>query len=117
MPNYCNYSIKVSGYKDNVDEFIRIINYEYEEKGPYFARVFECDVTSEVLVGVHKEVIIEGYLAWSVYCCMMPGALSYYEDNPEILTNLIEQSKRLNLHIDVWEKKQMVCSSKKGIRL
>lgn len=102
MPNYCDYSMKVTGYKDNVDEFIRIINYEYEN-GPYFARIFEHDVVDEQINGVCKTAVIEGYLAWSVHCCMMPGSLSYYaDDSTGKLTNLIEQSKRLNLHLDVW---------------
>lgn len=110
MPNYCDFTIRVKGYKRNVDEFIKIIQYGYLDKddkpfGPHMFRIFDSNVYNEEVYGIQKTAYISGYCAWSVYCCMMPGALSYYNENfengYEYGTNLINESKRLNLFIEV----------------
>lgn len=104
MPNYCDGYMYVRGYKDNVEEFIRILNadYSYYKKKPdgspdYFNhewctdpsnfthiphmfRIFEAEVTQEVYnSGVYKCVQIDLSCAWSFYCCMFKGPHTYFD--------------------------------------
>lgn len=111
MSNYCYYSMRVKGYKRNVDEFIKIIKYGYYNDktnkafGPHMFRVFDAEICDEQIIGIEKTVSISGYCAWSVNCCMMDGSFSYYDENfkngYKYGTNLIKESKRLNLFIEV----------------
>ena len=114
MPNYCNYSMKVNGTKANVDEFIKIIqtDYNFDDNGKcnvdrHFWRVFEADVTDEIIEDDFKSVIITGYCAWSVYSCMFDGPNTYqsHHPNPEDGgTTLPLESARLQLDIELFSE-------------
>lgn len=114
MANYCDYIMKVIGDKDNVKEFIKIITDEYYDGtkyiGPHMYRIFEANVDDIEQYGLQSTVYIGGYCAWSVYCCMMDGEYSYYNDhilftagagNDKYGTYLINESKRLHLFIEI----------------
>jgi len=112
MPNYCNFDIHVVGYKDNVDELVRIM--ESSEEYRHFSRIFECVPIDQEMYGVVKSVHIVGYCAWSTYVCLFTGPGTYYldiHDNPEkyydgnkwakFVTNIVDECRRLNLSIDI----------------
>lgn len=122
MPNYCDYGMAVRGYKDNVEEFIRIIqadyNYDTNEftHNRHFFRVFESIVEEDYITyGLERCVKIYGYCAWSVYSCMFPGPFTYYgytvDQNSSLYesaknikygTHILQESKRLNLQIEIF---------------
>jgi hypothetical protein len=120
MPNYCNYSMCVVGAKENVEEFIRVINADYDYGTMEFScdrhmfRVFEatCDEIEERGDGKFQTVI-NGYCAWSVSSCMLEGG--YYRDCKERYgenfrgTTLRIESQRLNLDIEVYSEESGMC--------
>ena len=113
MANDCYAEIIVTGYKDNVDEFTRILNADYNYKTnefthkPHFNRIFDVQIADELLIGVMKQITYQIYCAWSVTVCMMDGESSYYDDLKKryldncFSTYLEEQSKRLKLNIEI----------------
>ena len=114
MPNYCDGYIRVRGYKDNVDEFIKILqadyNYmngkEYCSHSAHFYRVFKAEpMIQQMVVGVIKYAEIYVKVAWSIWCCMFPGPLCYYTDNEGACkygSHIIKESQRLQLNIEIW---------------
>lgn len=115
MPNYCYYQMCVRGTKKNVDEFIKIINADYnytDMKFTYkrhFFRVFDahCDELEQVGDDDYR-VFISGDCAWSVASCMLEQG--YYRrvkaEYPKEFrgTTLPKESKRLNLVIEVYSE-------------
>lgn len=116
MPNYCDAKIIVTGNARCVDEFTKIIqaDYSYTEMRfthtPHFFRVFEAGIIDEKINGLMKQTTYDITCAWSVYCCMMNGPLSYYDENKSFAdeygvfygTYLNECAKRLGLFIEVF---------------
>ena len=107
MPNECLYSMRVKGKTKNVDEFVHIIQADYNEVSKHFWRIFAADVCSEKEENGIKTVDITGDCAWSVHSCMRDGFGSYNNDfktgkRNEKGTTLKEQSKLLNLEIEVY---------------
>jgi hypothetical protein len=122
MPNYCDARIVFRGYKDNVDEFRRILDADYNyitkefSKQKHFYRIFDVwDIWCEQK-GVLKTMEVEVECAWSIYCCMMDGPFSYYRDcipedadlNDENIklhlehsTNIMLEAERLKLEIEI----------------
>ena len=120
MPNICIGTVSVRGYKGNVDEFIRIIqsNYDYihpdaEFHKPHFWRVFQADVFYYEEYGLEVTAQIGIECAWSVACCMLPGQFSYYDENKDDITrfgtNAIEVAKKLNLDIEIYSVEGGMC--------
>lgn len=120
MPNYCNYSMCVVGKKKNVEEFIKVMQADYNYGTMEFShdrhmfRVFEaeCDGVEERCDDTYQ-AIINGYCAWSVTSCMLEGGYYRefkrdYGDNCRGTTLLIE-SKRLNLDIEVYSEECGMC--------
>lgn len=112
MANDCLGYVTVRGYKDNVDEFTKIIqaHYDYNKMEfshkPHLFRVFEAQIYDEQINGLQKTVSYSIDCAWSIYSCMMQGNYTYYNDLKERFkefygTHLQEQAKRLNLWIEV----------------
>ncbi len=84
MPNYCSYSMKVTGEPVNVREFIEVIQRNDHTSGRHFYRVFEAYVDNESTIDDDKYAIINGECAWSVHSCMMEGPNTYsYEEITE----------------------------------
>lgn len=120
MPNYCNYSMCVVGRKENVEEFIKVIEADYDYGSMEFShdrhmfRVFEAEVNEieERYAGVYQ-AIISGYCAWSVHSCMLEGG--YYEDFKKSFganfkgTTLILESERLDIDIEVFSEESGMC--------
>lgn len=115
MPNYCDYSMCVKGTKANVEEFIKVIQADYDYNTMkfnykrHFFRVFEahCDELEQLDEDVYQ-ALISGYCAWSVSSCMLE--YGYYRDikarypNEFRGTTLKKESKRLNLAIEVYSE-------------
>lgn len=86
MPNYCTAKIAIKGYKDNVDDFVKMLRADYNygtmefSHRKHFYRIFEVLDLDEEINGVEKTKIVEIECAWSVYCCMFDGPLSYYSE-------------------------------------
>ena len=86
MPNYCTAKIAIKGYKDNVDDFVKMLKADYNygtmefSHRKHFYRIFEVYDLDEEINGVEKTKSVEITCAWSVYCCMFDGPLSYYSD-------------------------------------
>ena len=122
MPNYCNYLMFVKGRKENVEEFIKIIQADYNYSTMKFSysrhlfRVFEA--SCEELELVDKDVYmatISGQCAWSVYSCMFSGKGTYYSKLKEDYTvsfkgtTLPLESKNLNLEIEAYSEESGMC--------
>jgi len=115
MPNYCDYSMCVKGKKDNIEEFIKVIEADYDYNtmqfsfDRHFFRVFEADYDEieKVGRGVYQ-VIINGYCAWSVASCMFEDG--YYRNVRKEHRNTVNfkgttiplESKRLQLDIEIY---------------
>lgn len=113
MPNYCNYYMQVRGDKEELEDFIKTMQSNYNYQTMEFdhikhmgGRVFEakpdCEITKELgYYGNMYNVSISGDCAWSVACCMLPGPFSYYNDLKKSYgeqsrsTTLLEESKHL----------------------
>ena len=116
MPNICVGTVKVRGYKDNVEEFTRIIqsNYDYGKPEldfhkPHFWRVFEAYIASYETFGLLAVAEYDISCAWSVAACMLPGKFSYYDDTKDGIngiktygTHLLEIGKKLNLDVEIF---------------
>ena len=122
MPNYCYYSMCVKGKKENVEEFIKVMQADYDYGTKKFSydrhlfRVFEanCSEFYKEENDVYK-VFINGECAWSVMSCMFEDNFSYYkrfkEDYPNDFrgTTLTIESERLNLDIEVYSEECGMC--------
>ena len=120
MPNYCNYSMCVVGKKENIEEFIKVIQADYDYGTMEFShdrhmfRVFEaeCEGVEERCDDIYQ-TIINGYCAWSVSSCMLRGG--YYsrfkENHPNNFrgTTLDMESAKLNLEIEVYSEESGCC--------
>ena len=125
MPNICLYSMCTIGKKEDVEEFIKVIKADYDygtmefSHDRHFFRVFEADCNEIECLGknIHEDniykVIINGECAWSVGCCMFKGG--YYDDFKERFPNefrgttVPEESKRLNLSIEIFSEECGCC--------
>jgi hypothetical protein len=67
-------------------------------------------IENVMLSEVYRYVALDIECAWSVYCCMFDGPLTYYEDfqtehpNNHFGTHILQESKRLNLEIEIWSR-------------
>ena len=136
MPNYCSYSMRITGRPEDVDFFVRELNQDYNYDNGicqdipvgvrHFCRVFEAnEYTSSIFreaVNDKYDVILKrshvsGYCAWSVASCMMGGPCSYYNDlkirygNNSKATTLRFESARLNLIIELYSEEPGCCFS------
>lgn len=126
MPNICTGFLNVRGYAPNVDEFIAILqaNYNYNKSDedctwcadpknfthiPHFFRVFQAIPFNTVWhSGIYKCVSIDLEVAWSIYCCMFSGPHSDFYDyqknhyNQHFASHILAESKRLQLEIEIW---------------
>ena len=118
MPNWCETAIKVKGYKPEVDEFIRILNADYDYSSmefshiPHLFRVFYVEELEYYIIPKSDNIVVaELYCdcAWSAYSCMFPGEHTYYDSLKNRLshfygTNIIDLSKNLRLDIEIITK-------------
>lgn len=121
MPNICTAVVYARGRKDSIDEFIKILQSDYEygcnkmdvpyiSHVPHFFRVFEAHVFDRrQLYGLVDFCAISIECAWSVFCCMFPGPFTYYDDfvkreMPKYYSNIILESKRLQLDVEIYSR-------------
>lgn len=115
MANNCYYRMRVRGTRDDVADFIKVIQCDYNYTNNTFtfdrhlSRVFEaCVEDVEDDNEQSTTITISGDCAWSVYSCMMEGEHTYFNDdknNPNSQrSSLIIESKLLNLEIEVYSE-------------
>lgn len=123
MPNYCDYSMCVKGKKENIKEFIKVIQADYDYNSMRFSfdrhmfRVFEANCEEIEQVGEDMyQAIINGYCAWSVSSCMLGEPHSYYARGKETYnekifrgTTLPLESERLGIDIEVYSSEIGMC--------
>lgn len=123
MSNICNYEMKVVGKKENIEEFIKIIQCDYDYTNMDFdykkhigGRVFDADPTDiEKREDGKYEVFIYGSCAWSVSSCMFDGKFSYYLKFLEAYkdkcrsTTITKESKNLELDIEIYSTEPGGC--------
>ena len=122
MPNYCSYVMKVKGKKLNVEEFIKVMQADYNYLTMKFSferhmggRVFDATVTEIVKEEDDYIVMLNGDCAWSVDCCMRNSTYSYYRNflwdyGKECKSTTLElESKRLKLKIEVFSEEPGMC--------
>lgn len=127
MPNECSAVVKVSGRKDSVDEFIRIMNADYDydhyveenmsfSHNSHFFRIFSADVMDYEQDGLFVVATLDVWCAWSIACCMFDDG--YYntikkecEDHnvPFHGTNITECAKKLQLSIEAISEEPAMC--------
>lgn len=95
MPNYCSYSMRVSGKKDNVNEFYKRMS-DYD-KPNHLWRIFDTNICNENDNGDGTITIdVCGTCAWSIEsCCRASG----YSNGTDLLD---VNSRELNLEIEIW---------------
>ncbi|MGN8644208.1 hypothetical protein ACTQZR_12885 [Catenibacterium mitsuokai] len=117
MPNLCDYSMKIVGKKEDIADFIEVMQCDYDYENYEFSfnrhmggRVFEAIEDSEGITLENGKYSIEiyGNCAWSVQACMTDGNFTYYKefkdeygDNSRSTTLQLE-SERLHLDIEVY---------------
>lgn len=118
MPNTCDYSMRVVGKKENIEEFIKIMKatYNYFEKefsnDLHFFRIFEAiEDQIEELDNRSYATTINGTCAWCVSSCMFDNEpKSYYqlakqEYSDDFRGTLVPiESKRLGLDIEIFSE-------------
>ena len=111
MPNYCYGMMMVRGRADNVEEFISILNSDYStvdgKPKLHFYRVFEVDIDDDYKHDACREVVLRFTCAWSAYCCLEDGPLSYFTANGDYNninggTCLAIETWRLNLAVEIF---------------
>ena len=120
MANNCFYSMYVKGSKENVEDFIKMIksNYDYGtmefEHNRHMFRVFSADEGELEALGDNTYgVAIDGDCAWSVATCMLEDGYyarckNKYGDKFRG-TTLVQESKNLNLEIEVFSEESGCC--------
>ncbi len=104
MANNCFYQMRVVGKKENVEEFIRVLN--YEDDNHWLSRIFSAyDEGWENLKDGRVACSIYGDCAWSVHSCMFSGYGSYFGDGTDAKTGQTTvgmESRRLQLEIEIY---------------
>lgn len=106
MPNNCFYDMIVRGSSNDIDTFHRVMtDYDFDR---HFFRVFSAEIYDKnVLDNGLTEVRISGDCAWSVHTCMRNEGIGCYASDPcnsRVATGLEEESKRLNLEIEIYSE-------------
>lgn len=101
MPNICNFDMKISGKKKDIERLYKMLNYDESEKYRFY-RVIECfyiyeEDLEDVDDNEYISTFISGECARSVETCMLIEDADKYED----LTSIDKVSKELNLLIEI----------------
>ena len=92
MPNYCNFSCRITGPKKGIDRFIAAARTDYQVGQPnepeHFWRVFEFYINDyeEVSDGIYQ-LTANGYCAWSVHTCFMQEGYQRHWDKDGVEHN------------------------------
>jgi len=95
MPNYCDYTMRIRGKKEDRDKWVELMNnYELEN---HFFRIFETWRDNDWFDREDCEMV-SGYCAWSIEsCCRESG----YSEGKDLLAI---NSRELNLDVEVWSE-------------
>jgi len=116
MPNYCNYNMKVTGRKPDVNRFLSIL--KYEDKEYALSRIFEADKYKSTRYKNTEFVssYITGYCAWSCSSTMLDGLGSYYatygnfqNDGAPRRSHLKELTKLLDIVVELYSDESGMC--------
>ena len=116
MANYCNYSMCVRGAKENIYEFIKVMQAKYDYEKNEFSHdrhMFNIHEATPSKIedtgnGFVYQTIIGGYCETSVDACMFDDIMTWYDwtkrMHPDTFkgTTLLEESKRFMLDIEVF---------------
>ena len=128
MPNWCHFEMIIGGRREDVDLFCSILGNDYDEI--HMSRIIDPEVDHTEDYGLYRRAFVHGECAWSVYCCMMDGPLSYYGDYVKQITepphprtakyfklpvgpctNIKALSRQLNLDIAILSEEPGMCFS------
>lgn len=102
MANNCCYDMRITGRKENVNEFIRMMKWEDEYAICGLGRVFSCySHEPEVIEGDIVYVDVFGDCAWSVSTAMMARAGREH--------SLESETERLGIIVEVYSSEPGCC--------
>ena len=93
MANLCEFDMRIVGTRENVGELISLLKYEGKGKVKGFGRTYEVYVVNEWEENGLSYADIAGDCAWSVLTSLIETASD---------ENLITETKRLNLALEVY---------------
>lgn len=135
MPNYCSYTMRVTGRPEDVTIFVQELqtDYSYDKEGchevpkglRHFCRVFDANEETFTIFRervdnkdvILKHMYISGDCAWSVVNCMCGGPYSYYNQLKDEYgkrskaTTLAFETARLNLIVELYSEEPGGCFS------
>lgn len=107
MPNRCFYEMKIRGTKENVKEFIKILQADYHCQ-KFFWEIFDVTLIDSKFDNNENYALVCGNCAWSVYFCMFDGVNTCNYEFPNSKgTTLEKESERLNLTIEVFAEEPL----------
>lgn len=116
MPNWTETRINVVGRKECVEEFIKVLNADYDYynyKFDHNFHVYRTWVDSYDIehYGLIAQASIYLQCAWSVYLCMFKGPETYYNNHVggyNRAVSIDELSKIYGLYIEIWSDEPLM---------
>ena len=117
MSNWTFTRISVVGRKECVNEFIKVLNANYDYYYYNFDHKFHVFKTwvqsyDHEIYGQIMQADIYVECAWSVYVCMFKGPNTYYNDRVGLYNRAVsidELSKIYGLNIEIWSEESGMC--------
>lgn len=102
MANYCEYMMKITGRKENVDELIEMMKWQGKYANDGLGRIYDCWVGDvEELDETFASVYASGNCAWSVLTSMR----NHNGRHP----SLESETERLGLLVEVYSSEPGMC--------
>lgn len=104
MANYCDFSMKVVGLPEKVQEFVDILK---GDSTRHMYRIFKANILCEEALDQNKKaVLIKGFCAWNINGCMTNNGICYFNQAKQAGdkngTTLQKESQNLCLEIEVF---------------
>lgn len=101
MPNVCEFNLKATGRKEDIERLYKMLNYDESEKYR-FHRVFECSYTfEEDLLNVKDDEEASAFMHGDCAWCLEASMLRDDCGDDGCLISIDRASKLLNLKIEV----------------